>query len=155
MKAARNCAWTKGSVAGFLPGNWVQAVLPPWATCGTSMPSPGRELLVGFSPILEGALRRPSTPLYGLLATRVPPENHTKVSQGRGQKSAAPRGSSQAEKEENQSFLRLGSPGPPAIQFAPLLGALLDCGRRFESNMHILMSGEELVSQNSLKCDHM
>lgn len=44
----------------------------------------------------------------------------------------------------------------PALEPARLTCALPDCARPFESDVHgILMSGEDLVSQKSLKYDHM
>lgn len=60
-------------------------------------------------------------------------------------------------RQKGKKTIEFSKAGParPAIQPALLRGALLDCGRHFESNTHILMSGEELVSQNSLKYDHM
>lgn len=57
-------------------------------------------------------------------------------------------------REKTIEFSKAGLPRP-ATQPALLRGALLDYGRHFESNTHVLMSGEELVSQNGLKYDHM
>lgn len=134
------------------------AFIAPWAKLAALSPSCGQELWGSCSGILElGWEVYDSTPCLDAWY-REPFGRQKGFITPCGQTLTAPRKTSQGRQGREPwrvpSFQELGSPALPVP--AVLICALLCWVQHLENNIHnILMSREELVSQKSLKYDHM